>query len=125
MKDTESDYLDFNAYPSGYPGDLFGFSISLHKSKLVVGSPFNAFAGSDVTDWDDIVAAFGVSGLDLSGNGGAGSAYYFEKTGTGSNVKGAFLPWEFKQKIKPSSINTGLTDYDDLVGSQILLGLNN
>ena len=126
MAKLGSDYLDFDRFPSGYPGDLFGFSISMHKdNKLVVGVPFHGFTGEEVVDWDDLEVTSPVSGLKLSGNGGAGAAYYFERTGKASGVQGEYLAWEYKQKIKPDSINTGLDEYDDLVGSQDLLGTNN
>ena len=54
MLATRKDYLDFDRFPSGYPGDLFGFALSLHSGKLVVGAPFNGFTGSGIHDWDEI-----------------------------------------------------------------------
>ena len=100
---TGKDYIDFDTYPSGYPGDLFGYSIDIHKNKLVVGAPFHGFYGEDVYTW-----ASGQSRLQLSANGGAGAVFYYEKTNSGENSISETLPWEFKQKIKPSSINVGL-----------------
>ena len=80
MKKYGEDHLDFNVSSSGYPGDLFGYSVSLHKDKLVVGSPFNAFVGEEPISWSGIVAAYDAgdlgSGLELSNNGGAGAAFY-------------------------------------------------
>ena len=107
MSITGKDHIDFNAFPSGYPGDLFGYSISIHENKLVIGSPFNGFLGETVRNWT-AVSGNVASGLKLSGNGGAGAVFYFEKTGKGQNAVSEFLPWEFKQKIKPTSINIGI-----------------
>ena len=112
MRKYGEDHLDFNVSYSGYPGDLFGYSVSLHKDKLVVGSPFNAFVGEKPISWSGIVAAYNAgdlgSGLELSNNGGAGAAFYFERTEKGRNAVSERLPWEYKQKIKPSSINVGI-----------------
>jgi hypothetical protein len=112
MRKYGEDHLDFNVSSSGYPGDLFGYSVSLHKDKLVVGSPFNAFVGEKPVSWSGIVDAYDAedlgSGLELSNNGGAGAAFYFERTEKGQNAVSERLPWEYKQKIKPSSINVGI-----------------
>jgi hypothetical protein len=116
MKLTGNDYLDFDLYASGCPGDLFGFSIDLTQDKLIVGTPFNAFhtegaisGVSGIVQWHEIQNDESRSGIRLSENGGAGSTFYYERTGRGTNVVSEFLPWEFKQKIKPDSINVGLT----------------
>jgi len=109
LRITGSDHLDFNVYPSGYPGDLFGYSIGIHKNKLIVGAPFNGFDGSDVVSWSGVAVDSG-SGLLLSGNGGAGGAFYFERTGSGVNAVASLLPWEFQQKLKPDSINIGIDE---------------
>jgi hypothetical protein len=128
MKKYREDHLDFNVSSSGYPGDLFGYSVSLHKDKLVVGSPFNAFVGEKPISWSGIVAAYDAgdlgSGLELSNNGGAGAAFYFERTEKGQNAVSERLPWEYKQKIKPSSINVGidnatLSDAEELFGDSV------
>ena len=104
---TGHDYLDLDVYMSGYPGDLFGYSVGIHENKLVVGSPFNAYDGETVTPWDKIEVS-GASGLQVNGNGGAGAVFYYEKTGSGVNAESSLLNWEFKNKIKPSSINVGI-----------------
>jgi len=115
MKLNGTDYLDFDIYNSGCPGDLFGFSIDLTSDKLVVGTPFNAFRSqyaasgvSGIVQWHEIENDPTLSGIDLSENGGGGAAFYFERTGSGSNAINEFLPWEFRQKIKPISVNAGL-----------------
>ena len=115
MKLTGNDYLDFDVYDSGCPGDLFGFSIDLSQDKLVVGTPFNGFRTqyaasgvSGIVQWHEIENSPTLSGLDVSENGGGGAAFYFERTGSGTNVRDEFLPWEWKQKIKPDSVDAGL-----------------
>ena len=115
VQDLGYDFLDFHRLPSGYPGDLFGYSVSIYSGKLVVGTPFNAFvsiSGDFAPRWSEIQASNPESGLKLSQNGGAGAAYYFERTGKGSGVYGEYEPWEFMQKIKPSSINVGMDTSD-------------
>ena len=116
MKLTGKDYLDFDIANSGCPGDLFGYSVDLSQNKLVVGTPFNAFhfeesisGVSGLVPWASISGDNNPdrSGIRVSANGGAGAAFYFERTGSGSNVVSEVLPWQFKQKIKPSSVNVG------------------
>jgi len=99
MKQTGRDYLDLDVYFSGYPGDLFGYSISFHKGTIMVGTPFSAFGGSGEVSWDQVIAS-GTGIMDLSGNGGAGAVYFYERSDAGD--------WDYKQKIKPSSIHTGV-----------------
>lgn len=113
MKEGGYDYLDWELLNSGgFPGDLFGYSIDIHENKLVVGSPFSAFEGNEPVSWSGITDAFDAdvltSGLNLSQFGGPGAAYYYEKTGRGTNAVSEFLPWEFKQKIKTDTINVGI-----------------
>jgi hypothetical protein len=117
MKITGRDYLDFDIYNSGCPGDLFGYSVDLTQDRLIVGTPFNAFhteeainSVSGIVTWASVSGDDNPSrsGLRISANGGAGAAFYFEKTGKGKNIVSEYLPWEFKQKIKPSSVNVGL-----------------
>ena len=112
-----TDFLDLDYYTSGCPGDLFGWSVDLTNNKLIVGTPFNGFVTenaasgiSGIVQWHEIKNDPGPhrSGLNLSQEGGAGAAFYFERTTSGSNVVSENLPWEFKQKIKPSSVNVGL-----------------
>ena len=112
MKAKGKDYIDFDMLASGYAGDLFGYSIDIHEDKLVVGTPFNAFKGETPVSWSGIKDAYDAadvgSGLQISSQGGAGAAFYFERTGRGVNAVSEFLPWEFKEKIKPNSINEGI-----------------
>ncbi len=112
MIDKHKDYIDFDMLASGYAGDLFGISIDIHNDKLIVGAPFNGFLDEDIRSWPELTnlhaSGFVGSGLKLSGNGGAGAAFYYERTGRGKNSVSEFLPWQFQQKIKPSSINVGI-----------------
>ena len=115
MKYNGTDYLDFDIYNSGCPGDLFGFSLDLSQNKLIVGTPFNAFRTdhaisgiSGIVKWHEIEHNPSKSGIELCQIGGAGAAFYWERTGSGETVRDEFLPWEWKQKIRPSSINVGL-----------------
>ena len=105
MRDKGYDYLDFDMLPSGYPGDLFGFSIALHGNKLVVGSPFTAFSDETVHPWSYYIN--NQDDIKLSYNGGAGAVYIFEKTFNGSGVRNTTVPWEFTQKLRPNNINVG------------------
>ena len=107
MKDKGYDYLDFDIIQSGYPGDLFGYSIALYNNKLIVGSPYNAFSKDKLSSWDYIVNGGASSGVALSYNGGAGSVYIFEQNNKGSGLHGTFTPWSFTQKLRPNSINIG------------------
>ena len=105
-KETGKDYLDWELLNSGgFPGDLFGYSIDIHKDKIVVGTPFSAFEGTEPVSWSGVVAS---SGLKLSKFGGPGAAYYYERTGRGTNAVSEFLPWEFKQKLKTDTLNVGI-----------------
>ena len=123
MKFNGTDYLDFDLYNSGCVGDLFGFSVDLTQDRLIVGTPFNPFFNryddnaSGLVSWSDIrqmVTASDIhaasSGMDFSQQGGAGAAFYYERTTSGKDVVSERLPWEFKQKIKPSSINAGIDE---------------
>jgi hypothetical protein len=118
FKDKGYDYLDLNKMPSGYPGDLFGYSISLYNNKLVVGAPFAAFSQEKINDWNYYTNGGSESGLKVSYNGGAGSVYVFERTLRGSGLHGSLAPWEFTQKLRPQSINVGQVLDEDV-------GINN
>ena len=124
------DYLNSEVFQSGYPGDLFGFSIDLSNNDLVVGTPYNGYEGETVEEWSSLTF-FGqnengvVSGIDLCGKGGAGAVFHFERTGSGVSSNGGYEPWEYKNKIKPSSINVGIVNFTSLVDAAVLLGTNN
>lgn len=121
VKDTNYDYLDFEVYNEGYPGDLFGFSVRLTNDRLYVGAPFAAYSEEgSVVNWDDISstpASQVPSGVELSSYGGAGAVYMFEKNSSGGqyirNKNGEFirqsgtLDWGYSRKFRPDSINVG------------------
>ena len=130
MKDTKHDYLDFDYFKLGYPGDLFGYSISLYKNKLVIGAPFAAYEKEEITSWSGVSLNTNryqtPSGTKMGYNGGAGSVYIYEKTGSGLTPFGYYTPWECTRKLRPDSINIGhdITDLD-LLSSGIYLGSHN
>lgn len=107
QKLTGRDYLDYIDTLSGYPGDLFGYSVDLSNDKLIVGSPFNGFDAGKVWDWIEVSGS--LSGYKISEYGGAGAAFFFERTGKGTNAKSEFLPFEYKDKLKGESSNVGVS----------------
>lgn len=127
MTDTGYDYLDFARFPSGYPGDLFGYSIDLYDDKLIVGAPFVGFSGEYITPWSGIqVVNNSPSGMMLGFNGGAGAVYIFERTGNGVTPQGNQTNWQCTRKLRPNSINAGQDISDlDLSTSGFYLGDNN
>ena len=142
FKDTGDDYLDFDKYNDGYPGDLFGFSVALHGKRLLVGAPFSAFSSeSGILEWSTIsgVPSGQVpTGVTLSSNGGAGNVYMFEKTLKGSGnifnitqnnsttfLRQQFSEWQYMRKFRPSSINVGQDLTSALVSqSSVYYGTN-
>lgn len=129
IKDKGYDYLDFDKLPSGYPGDLFGYSVALNDNKLLVGSPFAAFSSETPISWDYVsgitVQYEQASGTVLSYGGGAGSAFLY---GRGDRVLDEYgvtdgsSSWNLIRKIRPNSINVGqdLNDPVDASGSEYL-----
>ena len=107
MQKTGYDYMNFERFSYGYPGDLFGYSISIYKNKIVAGSPFAAFSNEKINPWSYYASGGAISGTKIGFDGGAGSAYVFEKTFNGSGFHGIKTPWEFTRKLRPDSINTG------------------
>ena len=133
MNDTGYDYIDFERFPSGYPGDLFGYDIDLYGEKLVVGAPFVSFSGEYITPWESICELFN-QGEDIpstlsSYNGGAGAVYLYEKTGSGLTPQNNLITWNCTRKIRPESINVGQdlfgNDNIDLASEGYYLGDNN
>lgn len=101
------DYLDYIDSFSGYPGDLFGYSLAIENGKLIVGSPFNGYDYDKVYTWPE-VSGSNASGVTVSEYGGAGAAFFYDYNNLGKNVKESFLPFTFLDKIKPSSVNVGI-----------------
>lgn len=105
LKEKGYDYLDLDRFPSGYLGDLFGYSVSVRGKKIIVGSPFSAFKSENIAPWSNNVS------LCLANDGGAGSVYMFEKS--------AKNKWETARKFKPKSLMgelSGVNVYSDHFG---------
>lgn len=125
MIDTNHDYLDLEYFVSGYPGDLFGYSLSINGSgenvKILVGSPFSAYVPEEITSWDDVVlnssAGHAPYNTKLSFNGGAGAAYLYEKTLLGTTIYNNYSEWECTRKFRPESINVGQDLSDPVLAS--------
>ena len=118
MKIENTDYLDYDIFNSGCPGDLFGHSIEINDGKLIVGAPYNAFTAetavsgiSGVVQWHEIQNGEAGSGAKIGADGGAGAAFVYNNTDNGRNVIAEGLPWEFGAKIKPDNVNVGLYDF--------------
>jgi hypothetical protein len=108
QKLTGKDYLDYIDTFSGYPGDLFGYSIAIDNGKLIVGSPFNGYDHDKVWSWPE-VSGENSEGITISEYGGAGAAFLYENDNLGKNAKESFLPFSFVQKIKPETANVGVS----------------
>lgn len=107
MKDKGYDYIDLDNFASGYPGDLFGYSVSIKKDKILVGSPFSAFASEQLSPWTIN------SNLYLGYDGGGGSAYMFDKTPSG---------WQCSRKLRPDTLMgqlSGINIYSDQFGHSV------
>lgn len=113
MKDTGYDYLDFDKLPSGYPGDLFGYSLAIKNNKIYVGAPFAAFSGESPVSWNTVQSNTPIGptfGTEVGFNGGAGSVYVFERTNNGIGIGGKATPWQCTKKFRPKEINIGNTN---------------
>jgi len=123
------DFLDFDHVShlmSGYPGDLFGYNVKIDKGTIYVGSPFAAFSGEAITNWDQVKANTPNGTLYKTRTGyygGAGVVYRFEKTMNGEGLLGAKIPWEAVGKIQPNSLSVGDTNgrRSDRFGSKIAI----
>ena len=117
LAEKDIDYLDFDKLPSGYPGDLFGYSIALRENQLIVGQPFGAFADERAENPINWAYVSGntqqytpISGAIIGYGGGAGSAYLYdrgERVLSDYGVEKQSKPWTLNQKFRPSSINVG------------------
>lgn len=108
LKDKGYDYLDFDYLASGYPGDLFGYSVCVRKDNIIVGSPYSAFSSETITPWES-----GIN-LHLGNDGGGGSVYMFERSGN--------LSWRYGKKFRPQSLMgqlSGINSYSDQFGHSI------
>jgi hypothetical protein len=99
LKVTGKDFLDYDLISSGYPGDLFGYSLDIHNDKLVVGSPYSAWKGDVSINLSGIVDLAELRNkVEISSQGGGGSAYVFEK----DIQKG----WTSTKKLKTETIKS-------------------
>ena len=110
LKDKGYDYLDLDKLPSGYHGDLFGYSVCVRGEKILVGSPFSAFGSETITPWSTGLQ------LHLGNDGGAGSVYMFEKLSEDS--------WVCSKKFRPKSLMgqlSGINASSDQFGHSVAL----
>ena len=118
LKDKGYDYMDLDKIPDLYPGDLFGYSVSIQENKVIIGSPFSAFKSENINPWST------TSQLSLGKNGGGGAVYVFEKTGNGSGVDDVNISWQCVKKLKPDSLmgqNSGVSIVSDRFGESLYL----
>ena len=122
------DHLDLDVFNSGYPGDLFGYSVKIHKDKLYIGSPFTPYSGESIVPWSGIVSNNALSGVEIGYNGGAGAVYQIEKVGNtgdgvgsvqGSSEMTTGLPWKTVKKFRPEELHVGFHD----IGASGLSGI--
>jgi hypothetical protein len=130
MKDTGFDYLDFHVFQSGYPGDLFGYSIDIYKDKILIGSPFAGYNSEILTSWSGVYTNTSrynkPSGTITGYNGGAGSVYLYERSNNAKTPFGYPSRWGCSRKFRPYSINIGQDTNDlDLFNSGIIFGQHN
>jgi hypothetical protein len=110
LKDRGYDYLDLDKFPSGYVGDLFGYSLSVRGTNILIGSPLSAFNFNNITPWNSGLK------LHLGQDGGAGSVYMFEKS---SDNK-----WINSKKFRPQSLMgqlSGVGIYSDHFGHSLAM----
>jgi len=135
LQDTGYDFLDFDRFPSGYAGNLFGYSIDLYGNKLLIGSPFAPFDTEEIISWPDVLNTppYTIpSGFTLGYNGGAGVTYLYEQfRGDGvsdplqdTTLFGKPSRWVLTKKFRPTQINVG-QDVFDPQNSIAVLGQNN
>jgi len=135
LRETGHDHLDLKVFNSGYPGDLFGYKVTLHKDKLYVGAPFAVYKDEqDIVTWKDVIdqSSEGIYGAEIGFNGGAGAVYVVERTGVIGSGVGSFnrsreitdgIAWDVTQKFRPEEINVGFSGINTL-NSESLIGPN-
>jgi len=132
LRATGKDHLDVDVFYSGYPGDLFGYKVKLHKNKLYVGAPFSPYSTENIVSWDDITNNGMTYGQEVGFNGGAGAVYVIEKVGNVGDGKGSAqgsfaktngIPWKTTKKFRPEEIGVGFTNLTT-TSSQNTLGPN-
>tara|TARA_B100001559_G_scaffold126757_1_gene106519 strand:- start:484 stop:13125 length:12642 start_codon:yes stop_codon:yes gene_type:complete len=135
LRETGHDHLDLKVFNSGYPGDLFGYKVTLHKDKLYVGAPFAVYNGeNEIVTWADVInkSSEGIYGTEIGFNGGAGAVYVVERTGVVGTGVGSInrsqeitdgIPWDVTQKFRPEEINVGFSGINT-TNSNTLIGPN-
>ena len=127
------DHLDLDVFYSGYPGDLFGYSVKIHKDKVYVGAPFSPYNTEEITPWSTIIASGMQYGKEVGFNGGAGAVYLIEKVGNvGSGLgsvnlskqKTTGIPWTVTRKFRPEEISVGFSGLTTS-NSSTVIGNNN
>ena len=123
------DHLDFDVFNSGYPGDLFGYKVTIHKNKLYVGSPFTPYNNETITPWSGILDNGSLTGVEVGHNGGAGAVYVIEKVGNvgdgvgsiqGSSAVTTGIPWKTTSKFRPDELGVGFMNTDATALSGII-----
>jgi len=119
MKATGFDHLDLDVFNSGYPGDLFGYKVCIHKDKIYVGAPFSPYNSETILPWSGILNSGSMHGVEVGYNGGAGAVYQIEKVGNDGDGRGSIqgspkvtsgLPWKTVKKFRPDQLGVGFTN---------------
>lgn len=119
MRATGFDHLDLDVFNSGYPGDLFGYKVCIHKNKIYVGAPFSPYNSETILPWSGIVSSGYMHGVEVGYNGGAGAVYQIEKVGNtgggagsiqGSSKVTSGIPWKTVKKFRPDELGVGFTN---------------
>jgi len=123
-----ADFIDYDVFASGYPGDLFGYSLDFYRGRLVIGAPFATYSGEYILNWNSVANETdqynAPAGTVVSQNGGAGSVYIYEKTNAGYTLSQENIPWQFIQKLRPRSIGVG-QDLDSVAAASGVAFLGN
>ncbi len=112
MKDTGYDYIDLPMLRqySGYPGDLFGYSVKVKNGHIYIGCPFAPFESENITDWDQVISktpsGYPASGINVGYNGGAGAVFVFNKSSEYNQDYYVDNPWGCTRKLRPTTINS-------------------
>ena len=112
------DYLDLDKF-TGYPGDLFGYSVAIQDDLILVGSPFAGFNnGENIGYWIPDTEFY------LGEDGGPGAVYMFKKTGFGSGINNTLTAWECVKKLRPNTLMgqlSGINTYSDQFGRSVAI----
>jgi len=108
------DFLDFHEmqpHISGYPGDLFGYKVKIHKGEVYISAPFAAFSGENITSWNEVInnsPNTPMLNAELGHDGGAGSVYKFTRDYNQVSVNSSVqTAWSCTGKFRPDTLNAG------------------